>query len=296
MGAVSPRGVRRTRSGNCRSSARAASAHARLTAAAIGADDPADLPRDARGGEVAADELRWCEVDAERRLDRPVQALPDREDEHRRGEDAERSRDARPRAGCPDGEDRRGPQHSHQRQAAHAAPALDELHHGQLEEDDADGVQREDDADLLLADSGDVLRERRQQLDRQRDRGRHERGVEQRELGEDAVAEDGPPAAAEAALVQRRRADAHEYQHVADEGHAVDRKEDGEGLRVIDRGDEPGRHAAALTCFPWIPVARVVRPRSPRFANASSSGPRFPSEPRTAGSSSAPCCRPRAAR
>src|SRR5690349_11776054 len=53
------------------------------------ADDPADLPRDARGGKVAADELRRREVDAQRSVDRTVEAFADREDQHRRGEDPE---------------------------------------------------------------------------------------------------------------------------------------------------------------------------------------------------------------
>src|SRR6516164_1684168 len=42
------------------------------------ADDPTDLPRDARRRDVAADELWRCEIDAERCVDRSVQALADR--------------------------------------------------------------------------------------------------------------------------------------------------------------------------------------------------------------------------
>ena len=74
------------------------------------ADDPADLPGDARGGDVAADELRRREVDAERSVDRAVQALADREHKHCGGEDPEGLRGLRPRSGGPDGEHR--PAHS----------------------------------------------------------------------------------------------------------------------------------------------------------------------------------------
>ena len=51
-------------------------------------DDPPHLPGEAREREVAADELRRREVDRERGMDRAVQALPDREHEHRAGEHA----------------------------------------------------------------------------------------------------------------------------------------------------------------------------------------------------------------
>src|SRR5438094_9542486 len=46
-----------------------------------GADDPADLPRLAREREVAADRARRGEVRRERKVNRPVQALADREDD-----------------------------------------------------------------------------------------------------------------------------------------------------------------------------------------------------------------------
>ena len=45
-----------------------------------GADEPADLPRGARERHVAAEQLRLREVDDERRVDRAVQALAERED------------------------------------------------------------------------------------------------------------------------------------------------------------------------------------------------------------------------
>jgi hypothetical protein len=90
---------------------------------------------------------------------------------------------------------------------------------------------------------GDVLAERRQQLDDDRDPGGDEARVEQRVESEDAVAQDGAPGAAEPFLVEARGADAGEHDHVADERHAVDREEDAERLGMTHRCDQSRDYA-----------------------------------------------------
>ncbi len=116
----------------------------------------------------------------------------------------------------------------------------------------------------LLADAGHVLPERRQQLDDERDRGRHERGVEQGVAREDAVAQHGAPAAAEPSFVQRRGANPGEHDHVADERHAVDREEDGERLRIPHRRDQAGDDAADRDADVHREALQRVRGRASR--------------------------------
>ena len=108
-----------------------------------------------------------------------------------------------------------------------------------------------------------VLPEGGQQLDDERDRGRHERGVEQRVDGEDAVAQDAAPAAAEMSLVQRGRANPREDDHVAEKRHAVDREEDGERPRMTDRGDQPRDDATERDADVHGEALQRVRGHSP---------------------------------
>ena len=207
-------------------------------AAACGADDPADLPRDAREREVAPDELRRREVGRERPVHDRVQALSEREADADGRKDDEGDRRRRPRACRPDAEQRRGPQRPHRREQAHASPSFDRLGDGQLEDDDADAFDREDRSHLALVHVRDVLRERGQELDHQRQRRGDERRVDRGHRDECAVAHHTGPASARALRMELGRGNARDDGDVGEKGRAVEEEERRERRRVRNGGDE----------------------------------------------------------
>ena len=84
---------------------------------AAGPIDPADLPRGARERHVAAEQARLGEVGDERRVDRAVQALAEREHGRRRCRRRSPPRAVSHVAAGPDREERAGPDDAHQREA-----------------------------------------------------------------------------------------------------------------------------------------------------------------------------------
>jgi len=90
--------------------------------------EPPELPREARERHVAAEEPRLGQVDDERRVDRAVQALAEREDTDGDAEDQCGLRAGEPRATREDGQERPRPEQAHQGQAPHSAPPFDEFH------------------------------------------------------------------------------------------------------------------------------------------------------------------------
>ena len=106
-------------------------------AADRGPEEEADLPRGAGKGHVTPEQLRLGEVDYERSVDRPMQALGQREDadgdgEHDRGLDA-----GEPSAPDQHHEEGPGPDDSHQRESTQAPPSFDELHDRELADRDS---------------------------------------------------------------------------------------------------------------------------------------------------------------
>jgi len=81
-------------------------------------DEEADLPRGAREGHVAPEELRLREVDHERGIDRAVQALREREDANGDAEDDRSLRAGEPGASGEDSEERACPDDTHEGEAA----------------------------------------------------------------------------------------------------------------------------------------------------------------------------------
>src|ERR687886_434798 len=101
----------------------------------------------------------------ERSLHRPLEALAEAEEDD--GEREDRHRRGGLERGAPEQhEDPRGrPEHAHEGEGAHPAPALEELGHGQLRDGHDERVQEEDHSDPTLAHARLVLREDGQQLD-----------------------------------------------------------------------------------------------------------------------------------
>jgi hypothetical protein len=95
-------------------------------------DQPPDLPRGARERHVPAEQTRLREVDDERRVDRSVEALPDGEDCDSGAEDDRRLGAGEPFPRGRDDDERPRPHDAHEREPAHTAVTLHELHDGQL--------------------------------------------------------------------------------------------------------------------------------------------------------------------
>ena len=96
------------------------------------ADEPAELPREAGERHVAAEQSRLRQVDDQRSVDGAVKTLPQREDPNRHAEDDRCLCAREPLSAAEHRDERSRPDHSHQRQSAHPAPALDELHDREL--------------------------------------------------------------------------------------------------------------------------------------------------------------------
>ena len=153
-------------------------------------DEEPDLPGRAREGHVAAEQLRLREIDDERGVDRPMEALGQREDADGDAEDDRCVRSGEPRAAGHDAEQGAGPDDPHQGEAAQPSPAFDELHDRQLPDRDSRREHEPDQADPELADMRRVLRERRQQLAHHRDACADEDDVQDDVGQEDAIAHD----------------------------------------------------------------------------------------------------------
>ena len=159
--------------------------------AETGPDDPADLPRLARERHVPTNRARTREVRREGRVNRAVQALADREQRHgsahhgcgRSGLVSQPGEQHDQLGGCPD--------RPHDGEQAHAAATLDQLRDRQLGKRDHEGGDDPEDADAALRHMCLVLRERRQELDHDRHRRRHEDRVQQDDAHEHAIADDG---------------------------------------------------------------------------------------------------------
>ena len=196
-------------------------------------DEEADLPRGARERHVAPEELRLREVDHERCIDRPVQALRQGEDTDGDAEDDRGLGAGEPGAPGEHPEKRTRPDDTHEGEAAQAAFPLHELHHRQLPDRNPGGEDKPDHADRRLAHVCGVLGERRQELAHHGDAGADQDHVEDDVGDEDAIpghvrVASGltPPLA-----MARRR---HELQHSDEheERHCVEQEEEGECARV----------------------------------------------------------------
>ncbi|MDX6388313.1 MAG: hypothetical protein QOD85_2115 [Gaiellaceae bacterium] len=159
-------------------------------AADRGPDEEPDLPRRARERHVPAEQLRLSEIDDERGVDGPVQALGQGEDADGDAEDDRRVRSGEPGASGHHAEECAGPHDPHQGETAQPPPAFDELHDGQLPDCDSGREHEPDQADPELADMRGVLRERRQQLAHHRDACADEDDVQDDVGQKDAIAHD----------------------------------------------------------------------------------------------------------
>jgi hypothetical protein len=193
-------------------------------------DEEADLPGGAREGHVAPEELRFREVDHERRIDRAVQALRKREDTYGNAEDDRSLRTREPGAAGEDSEERTRPDDTHQGQAPQPALAFHEFHHRQLADRHAGGEDKPDHSDCRLTHVGGVLGEGREELAHHGNAGADQDHVEDDEGDEDAVPRDVRIASRRASrfTVARRR---HELQHSHEheERHRIEEEEEGEG-------------------------------------------------------------------
>jgi hypothetical protein len=97
-------------------------------ASGCGADQPAELPREAGERHVAAEQPRFRQIHDQGRIDRAVQAFAQREHRNGDAEDDRRLSSGEPGPADQHGEEGAGPDDPHQREPAHAASAFDELH------------------------------------------------------------------------------------------------------------------------------------------------------------------------
>ena len=208
-------------------------------------DEEADLPRGARERHVAPEELRLGEVDHERGIDRPVQALRQGEDTDGDAEDDRGLRAGEPGASGEHPEERTRPDDTHQGEAAQAALALHELHHRQLRDRNPGGEDKPDHADRGLTHVCGVLGERREELAHHGDAGADQDHVEDDVGDEDAIPCHVRVASGRTlrlAMARRR----HELQHSDEheEGHGIEQEEKGERARVGRASDGAGDERA----------------------------------------------------
>ena len=196
-------------------------------------DEEADLPRGARERHVAPKELRFGEVDHERGVDRPMQALGYGEDTNSDAEDDRGLRAGEPSASYEHPEERARPDDAHQGEPAQAAFSLHELHHRQLRDRNPGREDKPDHPDRGLAHVCGVFGERREELAHHGDAGTDQDHVEDDEGDEGAIPCDIRIASGRTLRLPmaRRR---HELQH-SDEhekGHGIEQEEKGERARV----------------------------------------------------------------
>ena len=196
-------------------------------------DEEADLPRGAREGHVAAEQLRLCEVDHERCIDRPMQALREGEDTNGDAEDDRGLRAGEPGAPGEHPEERARPDSTHEGEAAQAAFALHELHDRELPDRNSGGEDKPDHADRRLAHVCGVLGKRRQEL------AHHgNAGADQDHIEDDVGDEDAIPCHIRVAsgltprLAMARRRHELQHSHEHEERHRIEQEEERERARV----------------------------------------------------------------
>ncbi len=222
-----------------------------------GTDQPAGLPGEAGERHVAAEEPRFSQIDDEWRIDRAVQAFAQSEHRDRDAEDEGRLSSGEPGPADQHRHERAGPDQAHQREPAHSALALDELHDGQLPERDAAREDEPEHPDRRLAHVRGVLRERREELAHHRDAGADEDDVEDDVAKKDTVAEHVGVAAGLVVSLDVTRG-GNEPQHPGEDEKrgGVEQEEERERTRVVracDRaGDEPAERDAEVHRHPLL--------------------------------------------
>ena len=208
-------------------------------------DEPADLPRRARERHVAPEQPRFRQVDDERRVDRAVQALSNREDRDRPAEQERGLRAGEPFPGSGDGGERSHPEQPHQREAAQAARSLDQLRDGKLCDGNDGGGDKPEDTNRGIAHVRSVLGERRQQLGHHRNAGADEDDVEHHVRDERAVSEHvGVASRLVVILADSYRGQQPQHDDEDQKRRRVQEKEERERPRVVGPRDRAGDEAA----------------------------------------------------
>ena len=245
-------------------------------------DEEPDLPRGAREGHVAPEELGLREVDHERGIDRAVQALRESEDADGDAEDDRSLRAGEPGAPGEDPEERTGPDDTHQGEAAQPALAFHELHHRQLADRHPGGEDKPDHSDSRLAHMCGVLGERREELAHHGNTGADQDHVEDDERDEDAVpchVRVAPGRATCLAMARRWHELQHSHEH--EERHGIEQEEkreragvgrsrDGAGDKCPEREADVHRHPllckGRVTTVWWRQRAEQCRLTGPERA------------------------------
>ncbi len=203
------------------------------------ADQPAELPGEARERHVAAEQSRFGQIHHEGRVDRPVQALAQGEHGDRNAEDHGRLGSREPGPSDQHDEERAGPDHAHQCKATHTASPLDELHDRELTDRDNAGEEEPEHPDRRLAHLRGVLRERREKLTHDRDPGADEDDVQEDVAEEDSVAQHVGVAAGLVVLLDVARC-GDEAQHGDEDEKRGGVKEEEKRERARVRGSRDG--------------------------------------------------------
>ena len=210
-----------------------------------GADQPAELPREAGERHVAAEQPRFRKVHDERRIDGAVQAFAQGEHGDRDTEDDGGLSSGEPGPADQHRNERAGPDHTHQREPAHPALAFDELHDRQLPERDAACEDEPEHPDRRFAHVRAVLREGREELAHDGDPGADEDDVEDDVAEKDAVAQDVGVAAGLVVRVDvTRRGNDPQHGDEDEERGGVEQEQKRERARVRRAGDGAGDEAA----------------------------------------------------
>ena len=131
-----------------------------------------------------------------------------------------------------------------------AAHPLDDLRGWNLRDDDEEGVDEDDDADLAGPDRRVRLRERREDVGKQRAAGHHEHDVGRDQDEEEPIVSNCPeacsPVAGRRSIRKAGIRDPHEHdQREGSEGDAVEEVERLERADVIDGSDDEARNRRA---------------------------------------------------